>query len=165
MEHIGWISHIAANPVGYLLAKTALYFGIIAPFVCFAEIFQSGVSPVTHRNHHILLEHFEVAGFVELQTPLPCIPKTIWPFTRMTIALVPDVFLGPEPALFAKSKDEFEHINMTLAAFGLLFDVQNKSPSWLKDSTKFCAALHKPVHILIRLDATVGILALVRVRW
>jgi len=135
--------------------------GIIPALVGFGKVFQPGVSPVTHRDHDRLLIHLELAAFAEMQTPFPSVPETVRPFTRVAVALMPDVFLRPKPALFSQSQDQFQDINVTLTRFCLFFDVENKAACGFQHPKKLFTSVQKPVNIFLRFDAAVSFVALV----
>jgi len=62
----------------------------------------------------------------EVKAALPGITKAIWPFAGEAVLLMPDVFLGPKPALFAKGKDEFQHVSVALTVYSLFLDVKDE---------------------------------------
>jgi len=131
MEDIGRVRHVTANPVGNLFAETALHLGIVPPLVRLAQVPESGEAPIPHRDHYGVLEHFEFARLGKMQTPLPRIPETVWPLAGVAVALVPDVFFRPKPALFPQGQDQFKDVNMPLPLFCFLFDVEDKAASRL----------------------------------
>jgi hypothetical protein len=163
MEHVGRVRHVPANPVGNLLPESALDFGIVPPFVRLAQILEPGVSPVPHWDHDLILKHFEVARFAEMQTPLPRIPETVGPLARVTVALVPDVFLCPEPALIPQRQDQFQDVNMPLPPLRLFFDIEDKTARWFQNPQKLVTPGQKPFDIFFRFNPPVSFAPLVRV--
>src|SRR6266496_923125 len=95
VEHVTRIRFLAIQPIRDVLPKSASDLRIKPDDVIFAERFQTHLGPLPHRDHHGVLIHFEIWRFIELQTSLPCVSESIRPFTRMTILLMPDEFLGP----------------------------------------------------------------------
>src|SRR5437870_2395382 len=79
--------------------------------------------PTCHRDHHRVLIHFEVRRLIKLKTSFPGVAKSVGPLSWMTIFLMPNEFLGPQPALFPHSKNQFKHVGVPLARDDLLFDV------------------------------------------
>src|SRR5271155_4953113 len=104
VKDIGRVGHLTANPIRNLLAKAAFDVRVVPALVRFRKVFEPSMTPLAHRHHDRILIHCEMAVFVELQAPLPRVPEPIWPLSRMTIALVPDVFLSPEPSLLSQGQ-------------------------------------------------------------
>src|SRR5208282_3884655 len=143
MQNIRWVSFVPPNPVCDVFSESATDLGIETHNVIFTERLQSRFGPFSHRNHDRLLVHFEMAGLVELQTPLPRIPKTIWPFAWITILFVPDKFFRPEPTLLAKRQNQFQYKCVTFAILGFFFDVQDEGSRRLENSKELLAARKK----------------------
>ena len=139
VQHVRRICHFSAEPVGYLLSEPALNLRIIPPLVCFAKISQACVSPISHGNHHLVLKHFEMPRLVKLQAALPCVTEPVRPLSRVTIAFVPDVLLGPKPALLPESENQLQNIDMPLTILGFFFDVQDKSAGRFQYAVKLLA--------------------------
>src|ERR1035437_7537775 len=55
MKNICWISHVAANPIFNFFPKSAAHSRFIAALVSFAEIPQTCVLPISHRDHDRVL--------------------------------------------------------------------------------------------------------------
>lgn len=87
------------------------------------------MAPIPHRHHDGFLVHFELWGLVELQTPLPGIAETIWPFAGMAVALVPNVLFGPQPTLFPQRQYQLQYVNVPFAVFSFFLDVKHETSS------------------------------------
>lgn len=74
--------------------------------------------------------------FIELQAALPRVAKPIGPLSWVTIALVPDVFLRPQPALLPECENQFKDVDMAFAVLRFFFDVQDESTSRLQYAVK-----------------------------
>src|SRR5581483_7010128 len=98
MQDVRRISEVAADPIFDFLSEAALNFRFIPPSIRFGQIFQTGMLPVSHWNAYCILIHGKFFAFRKMQATLPSIAKTIGPFTRITILLVPNIFLCPKPA-------------------------------------------------------------------
>ena len=163
MQHIRRIGHIAADPVGDLLAESALHARVVAALVGVAEILQSRVPPVAHRHHHRILVHRELLRLGEVQASLPRIAKPVGPFAGMTILLVPDVLLRPKPSLLAQLENEIEHVRVPLAVGDALFDVEDERAGRLEHAKQLLADRQEPIDIFIDRNAAVGLFALIGV--
>src|ERR1017187_2479394 len=80
-----------------------------------AQITKARMSPVAHRNTHGVLVHGEVPILREMQAALPRITKPVWPFSRIAIPFVPNIFLGPEPTLSSHAENGVDHIRVSFA--------------------------------------------------
>ena len=87
----------------------------------------------------LILKHFEMPRLVKLQAALPRVAEPVRPLSRVTIAFVPDVLLGPKPALLPESENQLQNIDMPLTILGFFFDIQNKSAGWLQYAVKLLA--------------------------
>jgi hypothetical protein len=60
----------------------------------------------------------------EVEAPLPRIAESVWPFARVAVLLVPNVFFSPKPSLTSQGKHEFDYVSVTLAVDRNLLDVE-----------------------------------------
>ena len=132
---------------------------------CAVKCFQPRFGPITHRHHDCLSVHLKLASFVELETPLPSVAKAVRPFAGVTVSLVPNEFLSPQPALLAQSESEFDDKCMTFPVFDLFFDIQDESATWFEHTQELCAAWDEPTDIFLRWNPTVRVLAAICIRW
>lgn len=165
VQHIRGVSLIAAQPVCDVFPKTAADLRIKTNHIVFAEGLQPRIRPVSHGHHHGLLIHLKPAGLVELQAPLPGIPEAIGPLAGVTIFLVPNEFLGPEPPLLAKRQNQFNNEGVPLTILNLFFDVKNKRAGRAENSQKLGAAGKKPLSVLFGRHTAVGVFPPVGVGW
>lgn len=114
------------RPVGDILAESTPYLRIEADNIIFPQGFQPRIRPIAHRHHDGFLIHFEFALLGEMQAALPRIAETIRPLTWIAISLVPYVFLGPQPSLFAQCQNQLKHISVALAVFDFFLDVKHE---------------------------------------
>jgi hypothetical protein len=98
MQNVVGIGHVTPEPVGDILAKTGTDPGIEPDDIIASELLEPGFGPTPHGDHDRILIHVKVPALVELQTPLPGITKSIWPFARVAILFVPNEFFRPEPS-------------------------------------------------------------------
>lgn len=106
-----------------------------------------------------------MAGLVELQASFPRIPEPVRPLARIAVFFVPDKFFRPEPALLSQRQDQFQNKRVAFAVLRFFFDVENECAGGFEDAQKLFAARYEPFHIFIRRNPTVGVLALIGIRW
>src|SRR5712691_12081029 len=99
MKNVRRISKVTPDPVFNSLAEAALNFRLISFSILIAQISQSCVSPVAHVDADGILIHVKPSRLSKMETSLPRVAKAIGPFPRITVSLVPNVFLGPQPTL------------------------------------------------------------------
>ena len=105
MEDVTRVRFVSIQPVRDVLAEPTADLRIEPNDIVFSQRLQTRLSPFSHRYHDRVLIHFESRRFIELQASLPRVSKPIRPFPRMTILLVPDEFLCPQPSLFSHSEN------------------------------------------------------------
>jgi len=67
----------------------------------------------------------ELASFIKLEASLPRVTEAIWPFTWMTIFLMPNEFFCPKPPFPPKLKNQLDNIGMSLSINNLFFNIEN----------------------------------------
>ena len=164
VQNIGRIDHIPPQPVGYFLAETAAHFGLVPDKIGFAQVVHPIIVPVAHRHHHRLLIHLELPLLVELQQPLPRIPKPVGPLAGIAVFLVPDELLRPQPTLLSQRQDQLEDIGMPLPINRPFLDVQDKGAGRFQHPAQLGGNGQKPLPIVIGLNPAVGSGPLVGVR-
>lgn len=137
MENIVGVDHLTANPVRYIFTKAATYTRIIAPHISFTEVFKSCFMPVTNWHHDTFLVHIETTLLIELEQALPTVTETIGPLTRMAIALMPDKFFSPQPALSAHGHNKLKDVGVPFAVHYFFFDIENKRAFWFQYTLEF----------------------------
>lgn len=79
--------------------------------------------PVAHRHHDGFLMHGEFSVLGEMQASLPCVAKAIGPFAWITVSLVPNIVLCPQPSVLSHFENEFDDICVPFAVYYDLFDI------------------------------------------
>ncbi len=164
MQHVARIDHLAANPVGDVLAKPAPHLRFIPALVRLAQVLETCLGPITNRHHHVVLVNLEALPNSEVEASLPGVPETVGPLPWIAIGFAPEVFLRPAPSLLFQRQDKLQNVGLTFSVHRPLFDIQDEGALRLQDPFQFLRYRQEQFHIPVNRESMVRPLTVVRIR-